>query len=60
MKAGTIFDNILITDSVERAREFARETWGKTTVGEKNSKDTQDAAEQKAAETQRKIHEAGE
>lgn len=60
VKAGTIFDNILITDSAERAREFSRETWEKTTVGEKNMKDSQDAAEQKAAEAQRKTHEAGQ
>lgn len=60
VKSGSIFDNILITDSAQRAKEFARETWDKTSVGEKKMKDEQDAAEQKAAETERKIHEAGE
>merc|ERR1711874_630091 len=35
VKAGTIFDNVLITDSVEYAEEFGNETWGKTKDPEK-------------------------
>lgn len=29
VKAGSIFDNILITDEIEYAKEAAEETWGK-------------------------------
>ena len=34
VKAGTIFDNILVTDDVEYAKKFAEDTWGKNKVGE--------------------------
>lgn len=27
MKSGTIFDEILVTDSIEEANKFAEETW---------------------------------
>jgi len=60
VKSGTIFDNILITDSVQRAEEFGNETWGKTKDAEKKMKDSQDEAEQKAAEEQRKKTDAEE
>lgn len=33
VKSGTIFDNLLITDDVEEAEEFGKETWGATKVG---------------------------
>lgn len=29
MKSGTLFDNVLITDDVEYAKQLAEETWGK-------------------------------
>lgn len=29
VKAGSVFDNILITDDPEYAKQFAEETWGK-------------------------------
>lgn len=29
VKAGSLFDNILVTDDVEYAKSFAEETWGK-------------------------------
>lgn len=29
MKAGSIFDNILVTDDPAYAKQFAQETWGK-------------------------------
>lgn len=32
VKSGTIFDNILIADSEDDAKEHADETWGKTKV----------------------------
>jgi calreticulin len=35
VKSGTIFDNIIVTDSLEEAKKFAEATWGKTKDGEK-------------------------
>lgn len=32
VKAGTIFDNIIVTDSLEEAKKFADSTWGKNKV----------------------------
>ena len=29
MKSGTLFDNVLVTDDPEYAKQFAEETWGK-------------------------------
>ena len=60
VKSGTIFDNILITDSVERAEAFAKETWSKTKDSEKKMKDGLDEAERKTMEEQRKKQEAGQ
>jgi len=42
VKAGTIFDNIIVTDSVEEAKEFAEETFEKTIKGEKAAKEADD------------------
>lgn len=39
VKSGTIFDNILITDSEEYAEEVGNETWGATKDPEKKMKD---------------------
>jgi len=39
VKAGTIFDNILITDDENYAQEFGDETWGQTKDAEKKVKD---------------------
>ena len=39
VKAGTIFDNVLITDDEEYAEEYGNETWGKTKDPEKKMKD---------------------
>ena len=36
VKAGTIFDNILVTDDVDYAKKFAEDTWGKNKVGGEN------------------------
>ena len=47
MKSGTIFDNVLITDSEEYASKFADETWGVTTVGENKMKEIADAEDKK-------------
>ncbi len=30
VKAGSIFDNIIVTDDVETALQFAKDTWGKS------------------------------
>lgn len=34
VKAGSIFDNVLLTDSLDEALQFARDTWGATIKGE--------------------------
>ena len=60
VKSGTIFDNIIITDSVQRAEEFGRETWKKTIDPEKKMKDEQDEVERKKEEEERKKREAGQ
>jgi len=60
VKAGTIFDNILITDSEDEAAEFAKSTYEKTKVGEKAMKDKHDEAERVKAEEERKKHEEEE
>ena len=39
MKSGTIFDNVLITDSVEFAEQVGKDTWGATKDPEKAMKD---------------------
>jgi calreticulin len=58
VKSGTIFDNVIITDSVQSAEKFAADTWGKTKDAEKKMKDTQDEAERKKEEEERKKREA--
>uniref|UniRef100_A0A915BRK7 Calreticulin n=1 Tax=Parascaris univalens TaxID=6257 RepID=A0A915BRK7_PARUN len=54
VKSGTIFDNIIITDSIEEAKSFAAETFEKTKEGEKKMKDKQDEEERKKAEEEEK------
>ena len=39
VKSGTIFDNIILTDSKDEALAFAKETWGKNIEGEKKMKE---------------------
>lgn len=65
VKAGTIFDNILLTDSVEEATTFRDQTWGATKTAEKEAFDAEEkkrtdkeAAEREAAEAERKAAEA--
>ena len=60
VKSGTIFDNVLITDSVERAEEFGNATWAKTKDAEKKMKDEQDEAERKKEDEERKKRESGQ
>ena len=54
VKSGTIFDNLLVTDSVEYAETFAKETFEKTKEGEKKMKDEQDEKERKEREEEEK------
>jgi len=56
VKAGTIFDNIIVTDSVAEAKDFAEETFEKTVKGEKAAKEADD----KKAEEARKAAEEEE
>lgn len=50
VKAGTIFDNIIITDSVEEAEAFMAETYGKNIAGEKKMLEEIKDAERKKLE----------
>jgi len=54
VKAGTIFDNIIVTDSVQEAKDFAAATFEKTLKGEKNAKEE----DEKKQEEERKKAEA--
>jgi len=63
VKAGTIFDNVLITDDIAKAEEVGKETWGATKDAEKKMKDSQDEEERKqreAEEAKRKEEEGRE
>merc|ERR1712054_437286 len=48
-KAGSLFDNIIITDSWDEAKAYAEETWTATKDAEKKMKDDAAAAETEAA-----------
>lgn len=52
VKSGTIFDNVLVTDDVEKAKEIGEETWGATKEAEKKMKEEQDEEEKSKAEDQ--------
>ncbi|KAK3756808.1 hypothetical protein RRG08_003926 [Elysia crispata] len=54
VKSGTIFDNVLITDDVDYAEEFGKETWGKTKDAEKKMKEAQDEEERIKREEEEK------
>lgn len=58
VKSGTIFDNILVTDSEKYAEEVANETWGKTKDPEQKAKEKIEEEERKAEEEKRKAEEA--
>jgi len=60
VKAGTIFDNILVTDDVEYAKKFAEDTWGKTKEPEKKMKEKIDEDEKKKKEEEDKKKEEEE
>jgi len=54
VKAGTIFDNFLITDDPAEAKKAGEEGWAVTKDAEKKMKDEQDEVERKAAEEEAK------
>ena len=58
VKSGTIFDNILVTDSESYAEEFGNETWGVTKDAEKKMKEQVEEEERKIEEAKRKEEEA--
>jgi len=57
VKAGTIFDNIIITDSIQEAEEFMAETWEKMKDDEKDMKQKIDDEKRKKEEEERKKRE---
>nr|AFJ24760.1 calreticulin-1 [Schmidtea mediterranea] len=58
VKSGTIFDNILITDEPEYAKDFGLKTWRVTADGEKAMKNKLDEEERKRTEEEDKKKEA--
>eukprot|EP01106_Pelomyxa_sp_JSP_P008763 TRINITY_DN2426_c0_g1_i51.p1 TRINITY_DN2426_c0_g1~~TRINITY_DN2426_c0_g1_i51.p1 ORF type:complete len:212 (+),score=108.32 TRINITY_DN2426_c0_g1_i51:131-766(+) len=56
VKAGTIFDNIIVTDSVEEAKEWAKK-WEAMKAGEKSMFDAEEEKKRKEEEEQRKAAE---
>merc|ERR1719318_2195957 len=60
VKSGTIFDNILVSDSVAEAEEFAKQTFEVTKVDEKKMKDKLDEEERKKQEEEDKKRKAEE
>ncbi|XP_002161300.1 calreticulin isoform X1 [Hydra vulgaris] len=50
VKSGTIFDNIIVTDDIAEAEKFAKETFEKTKVEEKQMKDKIEEEERKKRE----------
>jgi len=57
VKAGTIFDNIIVTDSVEEAEAFMEETWGASKDAEKKMFDDLEEEKRKKEEAERKKRE---
>uniref|UniRef100_A0A915D7W9 Calreticulin n=1 Tax=Ditylenchus dipsaci TaxID=166011 RepID=A0A915D7W9_9BILA len=53
VKAGTIFDNILVTDSIEEAKSHAAETFEPLKEAEKKMKEAHDEEERKKEEKKR-------
>jgi len=54
VKAGSIFDNIIVTDSVDEAETFFAETYGKSKDGEKAMFDEVEKTKKEAEEAERK------
>ncbi|KAI8820071.1 Calreticulin family-domain-containing protein [Chytriomyces cf. hyalinus JEL632] len=54
VKSGTIFDNIIVTDNLDEAKEFAKKTFDDLKDAEKEAKDKLDEKEKKEAEEKEK------
>ena len=52
VKAGTLFDNILITESLDDAMQYAKKFMDSQTEGEKKQKDNAEEEEKRLAELQ--------
>jgi len=53
VKAGTIFDNIIVTDSVAEAEALMEATWGKTHEAEKEMLEKQEKAQREKEDAER-------
>jgi calreticulin len=60
VKSGSIFDNVIITDSLDEAKDFYKETNGATKDGEKKMQEEKEAEERKKEEEERKKREEEE
>lgn len=60
VKSGTIFDNFLVTDDEEYAKQMAKDTWGATKDPEKKMKEKQDEEEKLAREEEEAKRQAEE
>lgn len=58
VKAGTIFDDIIVTDSYAEAKAFADETWGKKKGPEKTAFDAAQAEKAEKEKAEREAEEA--
>jgi len=58
VKAGTVFDDIIVTDSVEEAEAFAKATWGAKKDAEKAAHDKKEEEQRKKDEEERAKREA--
>ena len=54
MKSGTIFDEILVTDSLEEAQKFAEETWAAKKDAEKEAHTAYKKVQKEEEEVRRK------
>merc|ERR1711959_866884 len=57
VKSGSIFDNILITDDVDYAKQHAEKTWKAQKDGEKAMKEKADEEKRKKDEAERRVKE---
>merc|ERR1711977_551079 len=57
VKSGTIFDNILMTDDVDYAKQHGEKTWKAQKDGEKAMKEKADEEKRKKDEAERKVKE---
>eukprot|EP00753_Platysulcus_tardus_P008322 PLAT15897.1.p1 GENE.PLAT15897.1~~PLAT15897.1.p1 ORF type:complete len:411 (+),score=222.48 PLAT15897.1:40-1272(+) len=60
VKSGTVFDDIIVTDSLDEAIAYGEQTWGKKVKLEKKAFDAEEEEKRKAAEEERKRREAEE